>query len=320
MWGRGFLLVTAVALPLGATAPGAPQGLAWPVGQALADSTPESSGLRRVGTSSASDRPSEDVRRRCARLEVEPAPPGNGSATAASTGSAPTAPGAGPEAPPDPPPSREKQLEAELSRERKRRAALEEELRRLREEVSVPPFAEPEHRGQDELSVLREELLAERRENQRLLGALRDLQRRLSSAGDGRAGRTEALALRARLLEIESRQQEVLSSLSRTIAADHRREQELSRQLQELRARIARASVERQPGGERFASRGDAEVESLREENRRLQALLAEERERNARLAAKLKLAGRVTELLFRLRKARAGEEPGESDALPAAP
>ncbi len=195
-------------------------------------------------------------------------------------------------------------LQRELERERARRAAVERELERLRAETTAPLFGPAEA----DAEALRGELEKEREARRALLAQLTDLQRRAARAAPQQekhlagAQAAEAVGLRARLVELETRQQELMASMARTLAADHKREQELLQRLREasrdLRDRTATgASAERGP------------VESgIAAENARLRALLEEERERNARLAAKLKVASRVTELIFRLRQQ--GENP----------
>jgi hypothetical protein len=96
-----------------------------------------------------------------------------------------------------------------------------------------------------------------------------------------------------RLVELVDRQRDELVSLSRTLASERRRQARLESELA-----VARA-----------AARGPAAVEpsgggALADENRRLRLLLEVEREERERLAAKLRTAQRVADLVFRAEEA----------------
>lgn len=92
-----------------------------------------------------------------------------------------------------------------------------------------------------------------------------------------------------RLVELVDRQRDELVSLSRTLASERRRQARLESELAVARAATGRpAAVEPSGGG------------ALEDENRRLRLLLEVEREERERLAAKLRTAQRVADLVFR--------------------
>lgn len=208
-------------------------------------------------------------------------------------------------------------MKQELAAERQRRSDVEAELARLKSETSGSAFS----RGapSDEVPHLRDELDRERAKHQQLLAELRALQEDSPLAKhprglDAGGASADVRALRARLLDLETRHQEVMSSVARTVAADRKREQELLAQL------AAARDTARPPAPQVVAAPAppDADLRQAKEENERLRAMLEDERERNARLAAKLKLAGRVTDLIFKM-KQQAGEPP-PAPAPPEAP
>lgn len=124
---------------------------------------------------------------------------------------------------------------------------------------------------------------------------------------------TEAAALRARLIDFESQQQEVMSSMARALQASTRREEALSaRVTQDAKGVVAVA----EQGGGPADSSPCVEVASATESDR-LRALLDEERRENARLHAKLKLASRATDLIFRLRSQQPETSAGPGGAAP---
>lgn len=96
----------------------------------------------------------------------------------------------------------------------------------------------------------------------------------------------EIAALRARAVDQETRHQEAMSSLARVLDADRRRQEDLEAELVALRSGA--------PGTEGAVAADSTELNHLR-------TRLEEERRRNAELTAKLKLASRVTDLVFRM-------------------
>ncbi len=208
-------------------------------------------------------------------------------------------------------------LEQEISRERQRRSELETELARLKEETSSRPFATA-GKGDGDIELLRRQLDEERSERRRLMGEFNEIQDKAREATRGQpaAATTSSpvvRALRARLIELESRQQEAMVSLARTIAADRKREEQLTEQLSAATVQVERPAPVA-PVAPIVAAITDSGVTAAGAEaageNARLRSMLEEERQRNAELHAKLKLASRVTDLLFRMQKQ-------ESDGAP---
>jgi hypothetical protein len=103
-------------------------------------------------------------------------------------------------------------------------------------------------------------------------------------------------ALRERGIEQETRHQEAMTGLARVLDADRRRQEDLEAQIVSLRGGA--------PGTEGAVAADTNEVHHLR-------TRLQEERRRNAELTAKLKLASRVTDLVFRM------QNQGGSQAVP---
>lgn len=101
-------------------------------------------------------------------------------------------------------------------------------------------------------------------------------------------------ALRTRGIEQETAHQEAMTSLAHVLDADRRRQEDLEAQLVALRSGA--------PGTEGAVTADTNEVHHLR-------SRLEEERRKNAELMAKLKLAGRVTDLVFRMQNQ--GSPPG---------
>jgi hypothetical protein len=96
----------------------------------------------------------------------------------------------------------------------------------------------------------------------------------------------EVAALRTRGIEQETQHQDAMASLAQVLDADRKRQEDLEAQIIALRTGA--------PGTEGAVAADSNEV-------RHLQNRLEEERRKNAELTAKLKLAGRVTDLVFRM-------------------
>jgi chromosome segregation ATPase len=195
-------------------------------------------------------------------------------------------------------------LEARLDAEVQRRKSVEAEMTRLLEETSAGPYertqgAAEKHLRQEldqargEIVELRTTLATERRQRSELERRFAALQSRAEESGRASGGGEELEALK-------ERQRRVLASIRQDLEASREREAEL------------RASLERTQGTDGAVLSG--EVSGLRAENAALQRRLDEEHKRNQALAQKLKLAGRVTDLIFKM------QSSGAVQAVPALP
>ena len=195
-------------------------------------------------------------------------------------------------------------LEARLDAEVRRRKDVEAEMTRLLEETSAGPYertqgAAEQHLRQEldqargEIVELRTTLATERRQRSELERRFAALQDRADESGRAPGGGEEVEALK-------ERQRRVMASIRQDLEASREREAEL------------RATLERTQGSDGAALSG--EVTGLRAENAALQRRLDEEHKRNQALAQKLKLAGRVTDLIFKM------QSSGAVQAAPALP
>jgi len=188
-------------------------------------------------------------------------------------------------------------LEQQLALEVKRRQEVEAEMNRLLQETSAGPFERADStvethlreeldRAHKEIGELRTTLASERRERTELERRFTALQAQASAAAAvGGVSSEEVEALK-------ERQRRVLASIQQDLEASQQRETEL------------RQTVE-QAEGENAVSLAD-EVTNLRSENSALQIKLDEAHQRNGDLSAKLQLATRVTDLIFKMRTAGA--------------
>jgi septal ring factor EnvC (AmiA/AmiB activator) len=186
-------------------------------------------------------------------------------------------------------------LRAELQRERQRRQDLEAELDRLRRETSSP-FGEDTVPQADYLA-LKQELVDLRRSAQRDRQARDQLAAQLESLQ--RSGKIDPQAIddpaqRAHVEALQREKDQIIASLNRNLAASQQRAQALEEQL----------SAARQSAGDSG---------TLREENNSLRGRLDEERRRTQELEAKLRVASRVTELIFRM-QSQQGSAPAGRD------
>lgn len=171
-------------------------------------------------------------------------------------------------------------LQQELAAERARREALVRELEELRREVASP-FGE-NHVLEAEYLALKQELV----ELRRRLDAFERDRRALLEASPAAA--REQRPPTADMLAAE--QQRLASDLQADLQASQLRVGQLEAQLASIKEQAERSAT-------------------LESENSRLRAQLAEERRRAEALEAKLKVAARVTELIFRMRpENRAGQ------------
>ncbi len=197
-------------------------------------------------------------------------------------------------------------LRARLIEEQRQRARLERDLKRVQEETSAGPFENKLQTdlqaAHDEIDQLRRTLQSERQERQKLAQRYEALQRQLEAAAapapaPGEAQREEIAALK-------ERQQRVLASIQRDLAASQQREQELRDTLAATQGKDGLPLAE--------------SVGNLRAENQALQARLDDEHQRNNDLAGKLKIASRVTELIFKMQTASGGSEAAPASEVSA--
>jgi hypothetical protein len=217
-----------------------------------------------------------------------------------------------------------KKLQDDLRIERQKRTQLEQQLAHLKVETSKPPIPEtagvapakpippallpaPPH-PIAEAEIPNEHIqpaapeappvpvVAARPSRVEAPPPPNDLARALPLPSGEQAG--EVASLRTRGIEQETKHQEAMASLSQVLDADRRRQEDLEAQLVALQTGA--------PGTEGAVSADSAEVHHLR-------TRLEDERRKNAELTAKLKLAGRVTDLVFRMQNQAAPQPPAPS-------
>ncbi|HVM97397.1 MAG TPA: hypothetical protein VMT89_13465, partial [Candidatus Acidoferrales bacterium] len=182
-------------------------------------------------------------------------------------------------------PSDVSELRTQLTQERERRQMLEAELAKLKEETSVPAFGERRVRESDylalkqELVELRRAAEEDRQERERIAAQLHALQAgQPTVAGDAPA---ESPAQRAQLDSLYREKDQIISSLRESLAASQQHSSELE------------ATLANTKGG---GSDG-----ALRDENKTLRTKLDESRRHTEDLEAKLRVAARVSDLIFRM-------------------
>ena len=206
-------------------------------------------------------------------------------------------------------------LRAALVQEQGRRQAVETELERLKEETSTPALAEPGDPATElvatraEVGELRDALAAERVERERMADDLRVLQQRAPQAAEGeatqQAGTTpEDAELRARIEALNAEKDAIVESFNQNLAASEQHTKELEEQLAAAQAATAATA---EPAG---ATAPDGEAGAARDENAALRARLDEEHRRTEDLAAKLRVATRVTDLIFKMQAQQAQDQP----------
>lgn len=209
-------------------------------------------------------------------------------------------------------------LRAALVQEQDRRQAAETELERLKEETSTPPLAEPGDPTADlaatraEVGELRDALAAERVERERMADDLRMLQQRAPHTPEvettEQAETTpEDAEWRARIAALSAEKDAIVESFNRNLAASQQRTKELEEQLAASQAAMAATA---EPTG---VTAPDGEAGAVRDENAALRARLDEEHRRTEELAAKLRVATRVTDLLFKMQAQQAQDQPQRS-------
>jgi chromosome segregation ATPase len=191
-------------------------------------------------------------------------------------------------------------LRQKLIDEREQRVRLERELERLQAqsaEMSSGPFERNEGRTRKELSEAREQieelkvaLSTERRARQDLAERYEQLQvqfARLQNEQPAPSGPASD-----ELAALEARQRRMLASIERDLLLSRQRESEL------------RNALEASQGADAVPLA--ATISDLRAQNDALQTRLDDEHRHNRELSAKLNLAGRVTDLIFKMRNANA--------------
>ncbi len=182
-------------------------------------------------------------------------------------------------------------LKVELADERTRRQDAEEQLTKLREETSAGPFdtasATALQEAQGEIERLRNQLAGERQERDDLEKRFAELTVKLDQqpvpAPQDESPDAEMVALQAD-------QTRLMAAIQQDLEESRRREEEL---------RTTIATLQSSTGG----GVATEEVKDLQSENQALQASLDAEHERNVELAAKLEVATRVADLIFKMRR-----------------
>ena len=209
-------------------------------------------------------------------------------------------------------------LRAALVQEQSRRQAVETELERLKEETSTPALAEPGDPTVElaatraQVSELRDALAAERVERERMADDLRILQQRAAAAPEGDATQQaeatpEDADLRARIEALNAEKDAIVESFNRNLAASQQHTKELEEQLAAAQAATAATA---EPTS---ATAAEDEAGTVRDENAALRTRLDEEHQRTEDLAAKLRVATRVTDLIFKMQAQQAQDQPGQT-------
>jgi hypothetical protein len=187
-------------------------------------------------------------------------------------------------------------LEQQLRLEVNRREQVEAEMSRLLKETSAGPYEQQapnvveKHlrreldRARKEIRDLRATVQSERRERDQLERRYAALQAQVDATAQvpmvAGVPNEEVEALK-------ERQRRVLASIQQDLIASKQREKELQQ------------SLEQAQGADGVSLAG--EVTDLRSENSALQLRLNEEHQRNRDLSAKLSLATRVTDLIYKM-------------------
>jgi chromosome segregation ATPase len=184
-------------------------------------------------------------------------------------------------------------LTVELNDERTKRVDAEEQLNKLREETSAGPYesanAAALQEARTEIDRLQRELSNERQARADLESRFAALTVQLEQQAAAPPPPTDNAEMRA----LQEDQNRLMAAIQQDLEASKRREEE-------LRATIATLQSAEGEGGGSGALVD--EVNDLEAENRALQASLDAEHERNVELAAKLEVATRVADLIFKMR------------------
>lgn len=187
-------------------------------------------------------------------------------------------------------------VRAALAQEQQQRQETEAELDRLKQETSVPAYgasgsAADIAAAKQEVADLRGALDNERAMRQRLAHDFEMLQQQAAAPADS-GGETKEL--QARLQELQQQKDAVTESFTRSLADSQKHAADLEQQLATVRTVPV---TEPQDG---------VDVPAIRAENAALRSRLDEEHHRTEELAAKLKLATRVTDLIFKMQAQQA--------------
>ncbi len=188
------------------------------------------------------------------------------------------------------------ELRTALKQEQTRRQKVETELARLKTETSPPPYASNPASDADlaaaneQVVQLRAALDEERAARARLAQDFRTLQRRATAENDGvQNASAENTELRSQLEHLQQEKQTIAQSFKQSLAESQARTAELEHELT-----LARSTDHAQPGA-------DGELANVQAENAALRSRLDEEHQRTEELGAKLKMALRVTDLIFKM-------------------
>ncbi|MFQ5667650.1 MAG: hypothetical protein ACE5I7_14655, partial [Candidatus Binatia bacterium] len=197
-------------------------------------------------------------------------------------------------------------VRAQLVHEQQRRQAAESELARLKAETASSAYGDTGSAASElaaaklEIADLRRALGTERAARARLAQELRVLQERERQAAARVQDATSSSSeLQARLKSLQAEKDAVVASFKQSLAASQKRTAELEQELAGARAVAAAAAA---TASLTPSAPEDGELRSIRSENTALRARLDDEHRRTEALAAKLKIASRVTDLIFRMR------------------
>jgi predicted RNase H-like nuclease (RuvC/YqgF family) len=186
-------------------------------------------------------------------------------------------------------------LQSALAQEQQRREHVEAELSRLKQETSSPPYGDGQAgeaalaAAKREVVELRTALGQERAARQRLAQDFRALQQRAAGENAGpQNADAENSQLRSQLQQLEQEKRKITDSFNHSLAESQQRATELEEQLAQARMTDN-------------AGAASGELTNIRAENAALRMRLDEEHRRTEELAAKLKTATRVTDLIFKM-------------------
>ena len=205
-------------------------------------------------------------------------------------------------------------LRTALSQEQERREAAETQLARLKEETSAPPYGRDVVSAADyaaakqEIVELRQMLDDERAQREHLAQELGALQQRAALDGAPQADASQDDATRSRLQRLQTERDAAVDNLKQSLDASERRGAALEKQLAATPAgSTGAAGVDGSP---------DGDVASVRAENAALRTRLDEEHRHTEELANKLKVASRVTDLIFKMQAQQAAPASAPAPAM----
>ncbi len=187
-------------------------------------------------------------------------------------------------------------LKVELDGERNRRVDIEDQLTKLREETSAGPFdtasATALQEAQGEIERLKTQLSGEKKERDDLEKRFAELTLKLEQQPepDADAGPDAEMAA------LQADQTRLMAAIEQDLAASRQREET-------LRTTIAAMQASENSAPSPASGKLVVQVKDLESENQALQASLDAEHDRNVELAAKLEVATRVADLIFKMRR-----------------